>query len=122
MSETTTSPILTAHGVVERGAGRGHLFGCPTANIAFFRTDISGTYAGLVLLGGQQYEAAVYADQKRQLLEAHLFHWEGDLYGQELTVTLLTAITPYQPIKSDEALREKIATDLQLVRTYFGHA
>ncbi len=119
MSETTHPTIVVHSGVVERGAGQGQVLGFPTANITFADPKIAGTYAGRVEMGGVLYRAAVYADQKRKLLEAHLLDFSGDLYGKNITITLLQKISEEGAFTDVAALQRKIAQDVAAVKNYF---
>lgn len=110
---------MTYTGVVQKGARRGTSFGFPTANISFSGPE-SGIYAAKVLLDGTEYHAAVYADQSRKLLEAHLGKFPGgDLYGKEVEIELLKKIRESKKFEDDASLREAIAQDIQAVRSYF---
>lgn len=111
--------ILTHVGRVERGAGQGVVLGFPTANLVFYRQDISGTYAGQVTANGREYRSAVYVDQARRLLEAYLFDFSGDLYGQTVTVQLFAKVSTPLAFTHTEALRAKIRRDIEAVTIYF---
>lgn len=84
--------FLVQTGRVIKGGGKAEGLGYPTANIGLARQDIAGTYAGEVLFDGTTYQAAVYADPQRKLLEAHLFDFSGDLYGKEIQISLLKKV------------------------------
>ena len=72
-------------GVVQEGEKRGARLGFPTANIALPDADISGIYAARVVADGRTHPAAVYADRRRKLLEAHLLDFSGNLYGKSIS-------------------------------------
>lgn len=84
--------LFVQAGKVLQGSGKARVLGYPTANIAFECEGISGTYAGKVLFDGKSFEAAVYADPIRKLLEAHLFDFSGNLYGKEIQISLLKQV------------------------------
>lgn len=84
--------LFVQAGKVLQGSGKARVLGYPTANIAFECEGISGTYAGKVLFDGKCFEAAVYADPIRKLLEAHLFDFSGNLYGKEIQISLLKQV------------------------------
>ena len=107
-------------GVVQKGDRRGHELGFPTANITLTDRGVSGIYAGLVTIGGEKYHAAVYADQQRQILEAHLGKYSGgELYGKVIEIELLKKIREDKKFDTDDELREAIKKDIQMVREYF---
>ena len=94
--------------------------GFPTINIPLDDADVSGIYAARVKVGEEEYEAAVYADQKRKLLEAHLLDFSADLYGENVTVELLKKVREAKVFANDKDLREAIAHDVTSVREYFA--
>jgi riboflavin kinase / FMN adenylyltransferase len=114
-------------GVVEKGSRRGTVLGFPTANVSFEGVE-SGIYAARVVIDDVAYQAAVYADQTRKLLEAHLIEFSlpgqgqagGDLYGKEIQVQLLKKTRDSKKFEDDAALRETIAQDIQAVKDYLS--
>jgi len=57
-------------------------------------------------------------DGKRLLLEAHLFEFNQDIYGKELTVEFLTFIREEKKFDTFSSLAEQIQKDIQLVKAY----
>jgi len=57
-------------------------------------------------------------DGKRLLLEAHLFEFNQNIYGKELTVEFLTFIREEKKFDNFALLTEQIQKDIQLVKTY----
>lgn len=114
------TPILTERGTVEKGTAAARGTGFPTANIPYDQADVSGTYAALVLVEGQEYQAAVYANLERNVLEAHLFDFSGDLYGKEMTVMLLEKIAgaeKFRDYKDEKTFIEWVVSE---VKNYFN--
>jgi riboflavin kinase/FMN adenylyltransferase len=109
----------TVIGRVEKGQELGKPIGFPTANVPFRDESFSGTYAGKVIVEGKEYIAAVYANQRRKLLESHLLDFSGDLYGKKMTVTLYEKIAESKGFKSDAEREEFIAWAVKSVREYF---
>jgi riboflavin kinase / FMN adenylyltransferase len=107
------------HGVVQKGTKRALALGFPTVNIPLEDTKVSGIYAARVAHRGWEYSAAVFADQKRRVLEAHLLDVTLELYGQEVTIDLCKKIRNNQQFKNDTTLRRAIARDVRNVRKYF---
>ena len=110
--------MLTVTGSVLRGDRRGIQIGFPTANIEFHDPTFAGIYAGYVKLSGVTYGAAVYIDPARELLEAHLLNFDGDLYGKELTIEVFAKIRDSATFSSDTDLQAAIADDILAVREY----
>lgn len=107
-------------GVVQKGARRGRALGFPTINIPLIDTKVSGIYAARVSVQGQaSHMAAVYADPKRRVLEAHILDFSDDLYGTEAEVELLEKIREDKTFDSESELRAAIADDVAKVRKYF---
>ena len=106
-------------GIVQKGIGRGKALGFPTANIPLEDTAVSGIFAALVLVDGKEYQAAAFADQKRDVLEAHLLDAGLDLYGKEISIEFLHKIRESRVFTDDAELRVTIAGDIAAVREYF---
>ena len=107
-------------GIVQKGAGRSAALGFPTINIPLDDANASGIYAARVKVGEEEYEAAVYADQKRKLLEAHLLDFSKDLYGWNVGIELLKKIRESEKFTDETLLRKAIARDVVSVREYFA--
>jgi riboflavin kinase / FMN adenylyltransferase len=84
-------------GVVQRGDQRGRELGYPTANLTLgdYQRPKYGIYAVRVTLDdGSEYAGVANIgvrptfDPPQELLEAHLFNFDGDLYGRKIEVAL----------------------------------
>ncbi len=106
-------------GIVQKGEGRGTALGYPTANIVLEDVSISGIYAARVRIDETEYEAAIFADPARKILEAHILDFSGDLYGETIGVTLLEKIRDTKIFTNDEELRRAISEDIVAVCKYF---
>lgn len=106
-------------GVVQSGGKRAAKFGFPTANIPLTDTSLSGIYAARVHLPNSEYDAVIYANQARKLLEAHLLDFSGDLYGKTIEVALLEKIREDAVFADEDAARAAITKDVAAVRAYF---
>ncbi|RTE64351.1 bifunctional riboflavin kinase/FAD synthetase [Amphritea opalescens] len=114
-------------GRVMHGQELGRTIGVPTANVRMhrFHSPLNGVYA--VTVTGKNLSAQGVANigmrptvnGKQPVLEAHLFDWSGDLYGQLLTVEFKTFIRPEQKFSGLDALKQQIDNDIQQVRNYF---
>ena len=112
--------VETFFGVVQKGAQRGKALGYPTANIPLPDGVEPGIYAARVYLADEaSYLAAVFADQKRKVLEAHLLDFSDDLYGVGIKIELFSKIRDSKEFSSDAELRAAIADDIAKVREYF---
>ncbi|ABQ29807.1 MULTISPECIES: bifunctional riboflavin kinase/FAD synthetase [Acidiphilium] len=113
-------------GVVAHGDARGRTIGFPTANVALGRhlEPARGVYAVTVRLADGRMVKGVanigrrptVAEGAISRLEAHLFDFSGDLYGQEITVSLHRFIRDERRFASFDELRAQIAADADEAR------
>lgn len=130
-------------GLVVPGARRGRGLGFPTANLAVPEGRLlpaNGVYATWVTLGGELPELASRAreansngpgqrlpsvtnvgvrpsfDNGQRTVEAHLLDFQGDLYGQEITLEFVARLRPEMRFASIDALRAQIARDAEDAR------
>lgn len=106
-------------GEVIKGNGRATALGFPTANIVLNDASVSGIYAARVRVQHSEYAAAVFADQKRNVLEAHVLDYAGELNGKSVTIELCGKMRERGEFRNDDALRAAIAADVARVREYF---
>jgi len=88
-------------GSVVRGDGRGRILGYPTANVAYDlrkRLPADGVYAAWVVRAGQVSGAVVNVGVRPtfslsdRTLEAYLFDFDGDLYGERVRVDFMARL------------------------------
>jgi riboflavin kinase/FMN adenylyltransferase len=123
-----TRPYTIA-GKVERGDGRGHDLGWPTANMRLgkYLRPAYGIYAVRVRLddGSEHDGVACFGvrpmfDPPEELLEANLFVFEGDLYGRTIEVMLHHYLRPEAKFEDLDALISQMAADAEQARAYFS--
>jgi riboflavin kinase/FMN adenylyltransferase len=111
-------------GRVGTGQRRGRTLGFPTANLEEVPSLIpgDGVYAARVdWLDGHWPAAAnigpnpTFGEQARKL-EVHLIGFQGDLYGQELTVTFLERIRATRPFAGVNELVAQLQRDVARAR------
>jgi riboflavin kinase/FMN adenylyltransferase len=107
-------------GVVLRGDRRGRELGYPTANLALgdYLRPKYGIYAVRVTLEDGTEHPGVASlgvrptfEPPQELLEAHLFGFEGDLYGRKIEVALHAFIREERKFDSVEALVAEMRKD-----------
>lgn len=117
-------------GRVVTGAGRGKAIGFPTANIDTTNElrPAPGVYAVRVRCDGSWRGGAANIGVKPTFgggevtIEAHLFDFSGDLYGQRLTVQFLERLRAEQRFGSVTELAGQIARDLESARAAVARA
>ena len=107
-------------GVVERGDARGRELGYPTANLDLgdYQRPRYGIYAVRVTLEDGSEHPGVASlgvrptfDPPQERLEAHLFDFEGDLYGQRIEVALHAFIRDEKKFASVDELVAEMRRD-----------
>jgi riboflavin kinase/FMN adenylyltransferase len=111
-------------GVVGHGAHRGRTIGFPTANLDAVETLLPGngvyatrvrtargTFAGAAHIGPN----ATFGEDARKL-EVYLLDFEGDLYGQTLTVDFVARLRGTEKFAGVEALIEQMKIDVAATR------
>jgi len=115
-------------GRVIHGNELGRTIGFPTANIRLHRqvNPVKGVYAVKVRLKSGAFFNGVANIGTRptingvnQLLEAHLFDFQGDLYGEWLDVELCHKIRNEMKFPSFEDLKAQIAQDVETAKNVF---
>lgn len=116
----------SVRGEVKHGDKRGRLLGFPTANIALGRhlEPARGVYAVTVRLPDGHTRRGVanigrrptIADGQESRLEVNLFDFDGDLYGQTLSVSLHALLRAEKRFDGLDALKAQIARDAAQAR------
>jgi riboflavin kinase/FMN adenylyltransferase len=120
----TATHLLTrpfaVEAAVERGDGRGHALGFPTANVSLgrYQRPAYGIYAVRVRLddGNEHSGVASFGvrptfEEGEEFLETFIFDWTGDLYGRTIETDLISYIRPEAKFDSVEALVERMRED-----------
>ena len=115
-------------GVVARGEGRGREIGYPTANLALpdprKLVPKRGVYATRVTLPDGRTRGGMMNigrrptfDEMEVTVEVHLFDFDGNLYGDLLSVQFLQRLRDEQKFDSAEALATQLSEDERHCRT-----
>jgi len=108
---------MMVSGIVEKGRGEaGPVYGLPTANIKVGGWFRPGVYAAKVTTDSNTWNAIVCYGAAKDTLEAHLFNFNGDLYGQTITVEILEKVSDIDPLISIELMKNKIQQDVKKVK------
>ena len=107
-------------GTVIHGNHLGSKLGFPTANLALSSDTLlaDGVYAVRVTVGGSVYNGVAnigtrptVTDNPERFLEAYLFGFDGDLYGQTIDVELVEYLRPEKKFGSLDELKREIEQD-----------
>ena len=116
----------SVEGHVAPGDKRGRAIGFPTANLKVDHTLLPafGIYAVRVRLhDGRVYGGAASFGIRptfalsSPLMEVHLFDFDGDLYGELITVELIAYLREERKFESVDALKAQIAADCNEARS-----
>lgn len=111
-------------GTVEKGHQRGRKMGMPTINLKCEDQLIpaDGVYAGRCRADGIIHQAAIsigtmptFGDNPRQV-EAHLLDYQGDMYGETVSLELMDWVREQMKFASIEQLQSRMSKDLQWIR------
>lgn len=115
-------------GRVVCGDRRGRKLGFPTANVDLSRRNapLRGIFAVRIHgLNGAVHEGVASVgtrpafDGGSLLLEAHLFRFDGAIYGRRIEVEFLCRLRAEQNFDSVEQLRNQIEKDVEQAQAYF---
>lgn len=118
-------------GRVAHGDKQGRTIGIPTANIALKRvkSPLQGVYAvkvfgvaGSVINGVANVGKKPTLNEREERLEVHLFDFDGDVYGQHLTIEPVAKIRDEKKFNGKDELIEQISRDIEKARTIFNTA
>ena len=111
--------------VVQHGDKRGKALGYPTANVTLgcYQRPAYGIYAVRVRLDDDSEHDGVASlgirpsfEPPVELLEAHLFDFDGDLYGRTIEIALHAYIRPEQKFDDMAALTARMVEDSRVAR------
>ena len=114
-------------GEVVTGRGLGHTIGIPTANVLLtegLAVPKLGVYAGYATVEGKEYPAVTNIGSRPTVgghqvrTESWLLDFSGDLYGKQITLSLLKFLRPEEKFESLEELKAQILQDAQQVRGF----
>lgn len=117
-------------GVIVRGANRGQLIGFPTANLHPRNRVVPkfGVYATATLVDGNWRRSVTnigvrptFEAGAEPSIETFIFDFDGDLYGDVLRVRFLHRIRDERKFGGIDELKDQIAKDIRIAKSYFGH-
>uniref|UniRef100_UPI003F8533DA riboflavin kinase n=1 Tax=Candidatus Pelagibacter sp. HIMB1715 TaxID=3413369 RepID=UPI003F8533DA len=118
--------LWTVDGIVQKGRQIGKKIGFPTCNIDIKDYVLAqpGVYAVRVLRKNNNKQLKGIANlgyrptfnQRKILLEVHLFNFSGNLYNKHLSVQFLKFIRKEKKFKNVIQLRNQIKSDLRIAK------
>ncbi|HIA50987.1 MAG TPA: bifunctional riboflavin kinase/FAD synthetase, partial [Candidatus Melainabacteria bacterium] len=123
-------------GEVIKGDGRGRQIGFPTANVQLREFQLiprTGVYAGRVQLSSnERFDAVINVGYRPTfkasggtedpLVEAHLFDFDRDIYGDKCTVEFVEYLRTEKKFDGIDALKEQINSDAAKSRQVLENA
>ena len=116
-------------GKVIHGDARGRTIGFPTVNQLLdpeIVTPLFGVYATAVTVGGRMYPAVTNIGirptflLKKPMSETNIIGFEGDLYGDDIRVELLSFLRPETGFDGIDQLKAAIANDAEAAKAAFA--
>ncbi|MCX6023596.1 MAG: bifunctional riboflavin kinase/FAD synthetase [Chloroflexi bacterium] len=116
---------FTVQGEVVHGDARGRTLGFPTANIVPVperALPADGIYATLTALGGREFPSATYIGTRPtfgsgdRLIEVFLLDFDGDIYGQDVTITMADRVRGDRQFENGEELAMQMQRDVEETR------
>lgn len=118
---------FSTRGMVVHGDARGRTMGFPTANLApIDRTFLpaEGVYVADVLVKGQRYRSMtsvgrnITFDGQELRLEAHLFDFDGEIYGETIEILWLSKIRDMVKFKTIDDLAKRLELDKKISKNW----
>ncbi len=118
-------------GMVTHGSDRGSRIGLPTANISHWprkKLPAIGVYVTRVILHEKTYLGITnvgcrptFEDQDQPNVETHILDFDGNIYGEQLTLQFLQRIRDEQKFDNPDAFIAQIERDKVFARKIFDH-
>lgn len=125
LAEELLGRLWEIEGVVQHGDARARDLGFPTANIDLggYQRPRYGVYAVKVLIDHHPVHSwlpavanigvrPTFGQEKREWLEVHIPHFDGDLYGKILHTQLLHFIRPEKRFANIQDLKAQMGADI----------
>jgi riboflavin kinase / FMN adenylyltransferase len=114
-------------GKIVHGDHRGRTIGFPTCNLAEISTLIpkDGVYTGRTVVNGIGHPVAINIGSNptfgvhTRKVEAYLLDFDGDLYGEQLTLEFYTRSRDTKKFGSVDELKQQLNLDVEKARDFF---
>ena len=117
--------MYTFSGKVAHGKKRGKLLNFPTANVPLSLFIPEGIYISETSLKLQSYPSLTFIgsaktfNEETYQSETYILNFDQDIYGSEISVTLLEKLRDNQKFESEEALIKQMEKDKKNAESYF---
>lgn len=122
--------VYSVSGIVIHGKKMGSSLGFPTINLHQEERKLlpkCGVYATITNISGQDYQSITnvgirptFFDDGELLVETHILDFNENCYSKHVTVGFVHFISEEIKLADKQALREKIADDVEKTRLYFS--
>jgi riboflavin kinase/FMN adenylyltransferase len=119
--------MYTVSGFVKEGRKQGTDMGIATANLELPQELLAlcaGVYAGYAKVQDRIYKAAIsvgvsptFANETTSNIEVHLLEFDGDIYGEEITVKFAKYLREMKKFEKTADLISAIKVDIELARS-----
>lgn len=127
LAEKMLGRSYTISGKIVHGDKKGSKIGFPTANIKLEENILlNGVYVVSTYYNKKVYYAVANIGYKptfngnKYLFEAHIFNFEGELYGKRLEFRIISKIRDTKKFKSIEDLKKNITQDINTAKKFLN--
>jgi len=129
LAETLLGRPYTITGLVSQGEQLGRTIDFPTANIVLpdVMLPVNGVYAVVATVNQQNVRGIANVGKrptvggKENRLEVHMFDFDDDIYGEELTVRFVKKVRDERKFESLDSLKSQIRKDADSARRYLSN-
>jgi len=95
------------------GKNKGEKIGFPTVNVSIEKNELeSGVFSGNVFLDGKKLKCAIFVNNRKNLLEAHIFDFSKNIRGKEIEIEIGKKVRDAMKFENDEDLIRQIQKDI----------
>ena len=119
-------PVKIIQGIVQRGHSRGKQMGFPTINFSLSEQIPDGIYLSYITISGRKYNALTFIgsaktfDEKEVQAETYVLDFDRDVYGEEVSVSLLKKMRENKKFDSVDDLVTQMEEDKKLAEEFFN--
>lgn len=119
--------MMVIKGIIQKGQSRGKGLGFPTLNFPITEKFAEGIYLSQIEIQGKVYNGLTFIgtaktfDENKFQAETYVFDFDRDIYGEEVSVSLLKKIRDNQKFESEQALIKQMEQDKKTAEEYFSN-